>query len=249
MNLKTLKNEIEKFIEKHNEDHPENPVDESHGYAHFRKVAKHAKLAIRSFIDSGMIINDTEQFEILAASWLHDVDDAKYFSTENYSNARMCLEKIGCDSSVINNIIYMIRLVSSSKNGDTIPEGAKEIQLIPRYADRLEAIGKIGVQRCLLYTLQQGGPLFCSDTKRATTEEDLFNNVATEERYRNYKGKSFSFIDHFYDKILRLDRFPIRNNYFDEECKKRRAAVVEVALLFGQKGLITLEDVEAYIKN
>jgi HD superfamily phosphodiesterase len=50
-----------------------------------------------------------------------------------------------------NDVIRMIDLCSASKWGDTIPENTKLYQLIPRWSDRHEATGAIGIARCLIY--------------------------------------------------------------------------------------------------
>ena len=81
--------------------------------------------------------------------------------------------------------------------------------LFPRYADRLEAIGLIGVERTLEYTLKKGQPLFLEETAKGKTVDEL-NEIATKERYDSYVSKSVSMFDHFYDKLLHLGNFPIR---------------------------------------
>ena len=42
----------------------------------------------------------------------------------------------------------MIKVVSFSKNGDSIEEGRSEWFYYPRYSDRMEAIGVYGIIRC-----------------------------------------------------------------------------------------------------
>jgi hypothetical protein len=63
----------------------------------------------------------------------------------------------------------MINLVSASKNGNNIPIDAQYYPelLWPRYADRVEAIGKIGIIRCYLYNMHKTNrPLFVESTPR-----------------------------------------------------------------------------------
>jgi uncharacterized protein len=139
-------------------------------------------------------------------------------------------------------------MVSSSKNGDAIPEDVvgKEWQLIPRYADRLEAIGLIGIERCYTYTMKKKLPLFLASTPKPKTEDELWS-IASIERYNAYDGNSASMIDHFYDKLLRLSVFPIRNRYFDEECSKRRKPLVDFILKFGRDEVLTDKSIKEFI--
>jgi len=145
----------------------------------------------------------------------------------------------------------MVSIVSASKNGDRIPEEIKdkEWMLIPRYADRIEAIGIIGVERCYTYTKNVSKlPLYLESSPKPSTEEEIWK-YATQERYNAYSGKSVSMIDHYYDKLLRLSTFPIRNRYFDSECEKRRRPLIEFLLYFGRTGRITNEDIEEFIQK
>ncbi len=56
-------------------------------------------------------------------------------------------------------------------------------------------------------------------------------------------------MDHFYDKLLLLGRYPIRNEYFDKECESRQKPLEDIAVKFEQQGFITKEEVEQYIKE
>jgi uncharacterized protein len=142
----------------------------------------------------------------------------------------------------------MVNIVSSSKNGDTIPDDVvgQEWQLIPRYADRLEAIGVIGIERCYTYTMKKKMPLFLPTSPKPKTEEELWQ-FASEERYKAYNGNSASMIDHYYDKLLRLSVFPIRNPFFDIECEKRRKPLIDFMLKYGRDEPLTAESIIEFI--
>ena len=85
------------------------------------------------------------------------------------------------------------------------------------------------------YTINKKRPIFTDTTCRAMNETDLFENIATIERYKKYNGKSDSMMDHIYDKLLRLGSFPIRNSYFDQVCAERIKPIIEFTLLFAVK--------------
>ena len=73
----------------------------------------------------------------------------------------------------------MVSLVSSSKNGDRIPEDAinNEWLLYPRYADRLEAIGIIGIERCYQYALTSKNTLSKSSNVSKSSNGFFFTSA------------------------------------------------------------------------
>lgn len=224
----------------------EHKVCDSHGISHALKVYSHASNAISSIRN----LTDDQKMAILLAALLHDADDRKFFpNNKNYDNLRKIVHDVPND--VVELIIRMVDLVSSSKNGDSIPPDAKQNiwMLIPRYADRLEAIGIIGIERCWKYIKTCGNPLFTSNTPKAVDEADLWMNIATPERYAKYNGVSASMIDHFYDKLLRLTVFPIRNKYFDSIAEQRRAPLVDFVLQFSKMGMIDDQFIADFIKK
>jgi uncharacterized protein len=107
--------------------------------------------------------------EILAAALLHDVDDLKYFDhpkDDKYGNAKLILQEAQVNPSSWDAILLMIDSVSScsSSNGNSVPKTIKEskeyFRLIPRWDDRVEAVGAKGVLRCYQYNQELGRP-FC----------------------------------------------------------------------------------------
>lgn len=197
-------------------------------------------------------------FLILLAALLHDIDDRKLFlhakSSDPYSNARFITNQVLNQlnttynemfylsvSEAVQLVIDMISYVSASKNGDRIPEVCKHMSthewlLIPRYADRVEAIGLVGIKRCFQYTKTCKTPFFKETTVRANNELELFDSIATVERYNEYSGTSETMIDHYYDKILRLSHFPIVNPYLCKLAQERNRVCIEFVLEFGKTG-------------
>lgn len=221
-----------------------NNVCESHGITHAIKVYEHANNALY-YVNE---ITDDDKLAVLFASLLHDADDKKFFPKHrNYENLRCVMDDI--NTNILNNVIRMVELVSASKNGDSIPDDIKDNQwmLIPRYADRLEAIGIIGISRCWQYTKTIKNPLYLETTERAIDENDLWTNIATEERYKKYNGNSVSMIDHFYDKLLRLTIFPLKNKYFDNMCVERRKSLIIFLLDYGKTGIMTDDIITDFI--
>ena len=96
--------------------------------------------------------------EIVAlAALLHDADDHKLFHTENNSNARAFLQSHGVDQEKTDRICVAINSVSFSRNRGKRPE-TQEGQIV-QDADRLDAIGAIGIARTFAFGGEQGRPL------------------------------------------------------------------------------------------
>ena len=109
-----------------------------HDAAHTLRVYRNA-LLIEEKEKSG----DPET--VALAALLHDADDHKLFHTENNENARTFLNSHGFDAEKTERIIAAINSVSFSQNRGkrpSTPEGK-----IVQDADRLDAIGAIGIAR------------------------------------------------------------------------------------------------------
>lgn len=183
-------------------------VPPSHGIDHARRVLSHARGALDS---DETPVEDPLYVAVLLAALLHDADDRKYFETSDYANASSILDAALADvdgaAQVRAHALTAIGFVSASRNGNHIPVEAKDTPqlLYPRWADRLEATGEIGVVRCWEYTLEVGRPLFLEDSPRPGSAEEALR-LATPERFAEYqaRGESASMIDHYFDKLLHL---------------------------------------------
>ncbi len=91
------------------------------------------------------------------AALLHDADDHKLFRTENNANARAFLSAHGVDEERTERIIAAVNAVSFSQNRgkrpDT-PEGR-----VVQDADRLDAIGAVGIARAFAYGGEHQRPM------------------------------------------------------------------------------------------
>lgn len=189
--------------------------------------------------DSSVLTDTTDSITDMPSE--SSEEEIKEFPT--LKNAKIVLSECGfiyeLTSSEKHNILRMIDLVSTSKYGDIIPEDSADNlwMVYPRYADRLEAIGLIGLDRTFEYTVNKKSALFLESTGRASTIEEL-EKLASPDRMKAYidsGGKSTSMMDHFYDKLLHLGKFPIKNDYFEKMCEERITPLKEFALLFAEK--------------
>jgi uncharacterized protein len=252
-------NEFYNFIENYNNSsNIKLKIDKSHGFDHGIQILNHTINALKYYNKK---ISRREKLLVKLAALLHDIDDSKYFpNNKNFENARYILNEVNkkqiinsavLNESEINKIIKIISWVSCSKNGNTIPTECKnnEYLLYPRYADRLESLGLIGLERTLDYAIHVNNPICIKkEGNKDITIEEIYTKFATIERANNYSGVSASMIDHFYDKLLRLGKYPIRNKYFDEICKIRQKPLEDIILYFEQNCNISEEYIRNYIK-
>jgi len=229
----------------------EHKIPEHHGIEHALSVMKHSEYAIWSY--NGQITEKNELIVVLA-SLLHDADDPKFFKkNKNNENAYSILNKLNFShydkdevKNIIETIITLIKSVSTSSNkieSDKLEIFTKHPYfLYPKYSDRLEALGKIGIKRCYDYTLELGNPLYTEETKKAKTLDEL-NILIDKQRFIDYQNgkKSKSMIDHYYDKLLHLivcDEKNINNNIYLQEIYKINMRISkDVCLAYGNDRL------------
>lgn len=133
------------------------------------------------------------QFLVEMAALLHDIPDEKLNSSEaaGYKKLNSFLETLALSDSMKARIIEIISSISF-KGGRKLELTSIEAKIV-QDADRLDAIGAIGIARAFAYGGKKGQPIY--DPTLATRSE------MTIEEYRN--GNSSS-IHHFYEKLLKL---------------------------------------------
>ena len=94
---------------------------------------------------------------VALAALLHDADDYKLFETKNNANARAFLDSQNIDEATAVQICMAINSVSFSKNRGRCPELLEG--KIVQDADRLDAIGAIGIARTFAYGGKHGRTL------------------------------------------------------------------------------------------
>jgi uncharacterized protein len=222
-------------------------IQESHGFSHVLAVLRHAQMALASLQPP---VSPKVSMQIQLAALLHDVDDHKYFPRHHHhENARALLARaaVADKDDYIAPILQMIDLVSCSANGNHVPEcivcrGDYHL-LIPRWADRLEAVGAIGVVRCYQYNIEHEYPLCSTHSPRAVTADQVWQ-YATAERFVAYQergGTSSDMISHYYDKLLHVARPPhdiVRNVYLEQMAEQSALELVEVCIRYGQTGRV-----------
>ncbi|NRA72818.1 MAG: HD domain-containing protein [Gammaproteobacteria bacterium] len=159
-------------------------VDPAHDIAHIQRV-----------VTSGLALAITEQAElaiVIPACWLHDcVNVAKDSPLRNQGSrlsAKRAIEfltEINYPSQYFEAIEHAISAHSFSANIETITLEARVVQ----DADRLDALGAIGLSRCLMLGATWGSALY--------HPHDLF------AEHRSLDDKHYC-VDHFYVKLKGL---------------------------------------------
>lgn len=155
-----------------------------HDYHHTLRVLRWAERLAKE--------EGAELLSVQLAALLHDVDDFKLSpeTHENKDRARAFMKAQGLDEELINRVCHIIDEVSfggESKVPSTL-EGA-----CVQDADRLDALGAVGIARCFAYGGSKGLPMHDPDIKPRLS--------MTKEEYRSAKSTS---INHFYEKLFKL---------------------------------------------
>ena len=121
-----------------------------HDVSHTLRVRRNAMLLARETPGCDALV-------VELAALLHDADDPKLFSTVGNENARAFLEREGVPPETVEAVCAAVNAVSFSKNRDRRPETV-EGQLV-QDADRLDAMGAVGVARTFAYGGEHGRPM------------------------------------------------------------------------------------------
>ena len=127
------------------------------------------------------------------AALLHDVDDIKLSpdTYQNKENARRFLQANGISAGEIDEICRIIHQISYKGTESTVPD-TLEGQCV-QDADRLDAIGAIGIARAFTY----GG-----NRNRVLHDPDIAPKLNMNgEEYRNHVSTT---VNHFYEKLFNL---------------------------------------------
>ena len=159
-----------------------------HDWFHIERVYKNALLIAKG--------EKVDEFVLALGALLHDIADAKFHNGDESigpKKARVFLESQNVEDDVIvhvENIILFISFKSSLDSGEKFT--SLELDIV-QDADRLDAIGAIGIARCFNY----GG-----FKNRSLYDPQIIPNLTmTKEEYKNSTTPT---INHFYEKLLLL---------------------------------------------
>lgn len=183
--LKKVKNDVRVLMSGDNS---------GHGFDHVERVYR---IAVK------MAEEENADMEIVAlAALLHDADDYKLFgeeSAQNLTNAKKIMRQNNVGEETSSRVCEIIRTMGYSKALKGIRPQTLEGQIVSD-ADMLEAIGAMGLVRCLAYALDK-----CHSGTNQIFDEKIWPEVnLSAEEYKKPNRVSDNFVNHFFEKMLKL---------------------------------------------
>lgn len=149
--------------------------------------------------NNSLLISKSERvdaFVVALGALLHDIADSKFHDGDESVGPKIALEflfKHNVDSLVIEHVIEIINNISFKKSFEIGEKFTSPELDVIQDADRLDAIGAIGIARCFNYGGFKNRKLFDPSIKP--------NLEMTKEEYKNSTAPT---INHFYEKLLLL---------------------------------------------
>ena len=160
-----------------------------HDWFHIERVWKNAKLIAKE--------EDVDLFIIELGALLHDIADSKFYDgdeTIGPKKSRAFLENLNIDENIILHVENIINNISYKNSLDKTNNKFKSKELdVIQDADRLDAIGAIGIARAFNY----GG-----FKNREIHNPKIEPNI--NQGKEAYKKSTAPTIAHFYEKLLLL---------------------------------------------
>ena len=126
---------------------------------------------------------------------LHDIADAKFHQGNEQIGpqiAREYLQSQNISNDIIEPIVKIIENISFKNSFEGQSYTSLELQII-QDADRLDAIGAIGIARAFIYGGYKNNPIY---------DPELKPNLKMDKE--TYKKGNTTTINHFYEKLLKL---------------------------------------------
>ena len=157
-----------------------------------------------------------DELVVALGALLHDIADSKFFNGDETVAPKIATEFLisqNCDSAVIEHVVQIIKNISF-KGGNKAQEFTSPELDVVQDADRLDAIGAIGIARTFNYGGFKNRKLYDPEVKPQL-------DMTVDE----YKKSSAPTINHFYEKLLLLkDRM---NTKTGKKIAEKRHAYME----------------------
>jgi uncharacterized protein len=170
------------FVKKQLED-----AEGGHDWFHIERVFKNALLIAEN--------EDCNVTVVKLGALLHDIADSKFHDGDEKigpKTARIFLESQNVSEDIISHVIAIIENISFKGGNFEKKFNSKELEIV-QDADRLDAIGAIGIARTFNYGGFKNRPLH-----NPNIQPNL--NMSKEE----YKNSESPTLNHFYEKLLLL---------------------------------------------
>lgn len=168
--------------------HELSEAEGGHDWFHIQRVFK---LALRISADEP----EANPLVVALGALLHDIADSKFHQGDEEvgpTRARVFMESLQLPQEVIDHVVNIIKNISFKGGNHKITFDSPELRIL-QDADRLDAVGAIGIARCFNY----GG-----FKNRALYDPEIAPQLNMDkEAYKNSQAPS---INHFYEKLLLL---------------------------------------------
>jgi uncharacterized protein len=162
-------------------------AEAGHDWWHIERVYRTAKV-IAADMNANLLV-------VELAALLHDIADAKFHDGDEkigVETAKRFMINQGVNPVIISEVLFIVQHLSFKNSFDFDKPKSIEFQIV-QDADRLDAIGAIGIARAFSYGGFKGRPFYDPDIKPL-----IFTDPA---QYKNSKAPT---INHFYEKLLLL---------------------------------------------
>ncbi len=160
-------------------------AEPGHDWFHIERVCRLAK-----FINKK---EKADMFIVEMAALLHDISDYKFSeSGEDIKNIMDLLDDLDVDKKRKNMILEIIHHISFKGSGEKNKMKSPEGRIV-QDADRLDALGAVGIARVFSFAGHKKNPYF-----------DPSVRPQKNMKFKEYKKMKSPAINHFYEKLLLL---------------------------------------------
>lgn len=159
-----------------------------HDWFHIQRVWKNALTIASTESEADLLI-------VQLGALLHDIADSKFHNgdeTVGPAKTAVFLQRFNLSTTTIDNVVNIVKHISFKGGNEAQKFRSLELDIV-QDADRLDAIGAIGIARTFNYGGHKGRAIYDPNI-----QPNL--NMSKEE----YKASTAPTINHFYEKLLLL---------------------------------------------
>lgn len=162
-------------------------AESGHDWWHILRVWNNTKLILQT--------EQADQLVCELTALLHDIADSKFYDGDETMGPRIAgefLQRAGVDQETVEHVQQIILNMSFKASLGKVSFHSKELEIV-QDADRLDAIGAIGIARAFNYGGYKNREIYNPDIP---VKQNL-----SKEAYKSAKAPT---INHFYEKLLLL---------------------------------------------
>lgn len=162
-------------------------AEAGHDWQHIQRVLINAEKILAA--------EDADEFTVKLACLLHDIADAKFHDGDEVLGPKLTqdfLTRIEVETPIIDEVVYIVKHISFKSEAVTKEQKSIEFQIV-QDADRLDALGAIGVARTFHYGGYKNRSIYNAEVE-----------PVVHQTKADYKKSTAPTINHFYEKLLLL---------------------------------------------